>query len=53
MSRYIDFDYSTKGLAINLPNGTIKSNLFQVDLICDGVNWCIIGQEYYDQKKNT
>ena len=34
MSRYIDFDYSTKGLAINLPNGTIKSDQ-EGCLICD------------------
>lgn len=34
MSKYIDFDYSTKGLAINLPNGTIKSDQ-EGCLICD------------------
>jgi hypothetical protein len=34
MSRYIDFDYSTKGLAINLPTGTIKSDQ-EGCLICD------------------
>lgn len=34
MSRYIDFDFSTKGLAINLPNGIIKSDT-EGCLICD------------------
>jgi len=34
MSRYIDFDFSTKGLAINLPNGVIKSDV-EGCLICD------------------
>lgn len=36
MSRYIDFDFSTKGLAINLPNGTIKSDE-EGCLVCDAI----------------
>lgn len=50
MSRYIDFDFSTKGLAINLPNGTIKSDA-EGCLVCDSIVTADISNNAITQEK--
>jgi hypothetical protein len=50
MSRYIDFDFSTKGLAINLPNGTIKSDA-EGCLVCDMIVTADISNNAITQDK--
>lgn len=50
MSRYIDFDFSTKGLAINLPNGVIKSDV-EGCLTCDLIITSDISNNSITQEK--